>query len=127
VLLPPLIDTASLLTITALNSQSLARYLLALQRKEEAIRQLAEAELRMREAEQAARNRQREYEEYREMRQRNEEILLQMLEIQSRGALTVLERQVRELAERGPSQPPVRERDLSPLSLMPPARHPTRQ
>ncbi|WP_218104048.1 hypothetical protein, partial [Thermogemmatispora onikobensis] len=50
-------------------------------------------------------NRQREYEEYRQMRARNEEVLLKMLEIQSRGALAAMERQVRVIESEAFQQP----------------------
>jgi hypothetical protein len=95
VLIPLIVEIGSIAVISTLDFESLDSFLAALHRKAEAIQRLSEAELRLRSAEQEATNRQREYEEYRAMRQRNEEVLLRMLEIQSRGALAALERQVR--------------------------------
>ncbi|MBX6361613.1 MAG: hypothetical protein IRZ03_16220 [Acidobacterium ailaaui] len=118
VLIAPLIDVSSLVALAALQSQSLSRYLATLARKEEALLRLAEADLRLREAEQAAINRQREYEEFRAMRQRNEEVLLKMLELQSRGALAAMERQVRLVEAEADSE---QESDRPALPPAPPA------
>ena len=106
-MLPLLIDIGSLAIVATLDFQSLEGFLARLHRKAEAIQRLSEGELRLRAAEQEAANRQREYEEYRAMRARNEEVLLRMLEIQSRGALAALERQERVIeSEAQPTLPP---------------------
>lgn len=108
VIMPVLIEVGAMAVIATLDFQSLEAFLSSLHQRAEAIQRLSEAELRLAAAEQEAVNRQREYEEYRAMRARNEEVLIKMLEIQSRGALAAMERQVRVIeseAER-PALPP---------------------
>ena len=107
--------------IATLDFQSLEAFLAGLHRQAEAIQRLSEAELRLKAAEQEAANRQREYEEYRAMRARNEEVLLKMLEIQSRGALAALERQVRVIESEAvqPALPPAQPQQSETEELPP--------
>jgi hypothetical protein len=114
VIVPVLIEVGGMAIVATLDFQSLEAFLASLHQRAEAIQRLSEAELRLKGAEQEAINRQREYEEYRAMRARNEEVLLKMLEIQSRGALAALARQVRVIeaeAER-PALPPAQPQQL---------------